>query len=384
MSPESELLIILCRTPLTTAAQNRAIAALAGPLNWENLFHLAEQWEVEPVAFSNLRLRFSEAIPPEVLSRAAVREREARGIALARSLLLAQIVKQLRRSGIRSIVLKGPAVALAAYDDASMRTFSDVDLLVEVHNLTAARESLVATGYTTDYDLAAEPALIRNGHALEFSGPGTKVELHWSLVSRHLRVGFDARELWKESQPARLAGTDISVLAAQHQFLFLCAHGAKHEWERMRWICDVAQLADRLDKTTANAVIGAAARTHTRRILTLALRLVREVFGADASPFLGEAEGRPHDTDRLVAAAMQRLGLSGQASVPSTPWLARVDPRLRPLVFWLQARERRIDRIACLATVLFVPTEKDRGAGALGWLARPLRIVARAVARPPQ
>ena len=381
MSPESELLLILCRTPLSSAAQDRVVEALAGPIDWDSFFQLAKQWELEPVAFSNLRLRFCEAIPAEVLSRAALRERETRGIALARSLLAVEIVRQLERSGIRSIVLKGPAVGLTAYGDPSMRTFSDVDLLIEVHNLAAARASLVAAGYSPDYDIAAEPALIRNGHALEFAGTGTKVELHGSLVSRHLRVDFDSLEPWKHSMPVRIAGAHVNVLAPHLQFLFLCAHGAKHEWERMRWLCDIAQLAARLDRDTATAVMAAAGRTHTRRIVALAFRLVRDVWGAVASPFLADMAGSPHETDRLATHAMQRLGLSDQPVPSPAPWLTRLDARLGPLVFWLHSRERRADRIACLATVLYVPTEKDRGAGALAWLARPLRIAARAVTR---
>src|SRR5207244_11975507 len=39
-----------------------------------------------------------------------------------------------------------------------------------------------------------------------------------------------------------LGGTLVRTLSAEHLLLVLCAHGAKHCWERLGWICDVAEL----------------------------------------------------------------------------------------------------------------------------------------------
>lgn len=108
-----------------------------------------------------------------------------------------------RAGGIPVIVLKGPATGLTAYGDPSLRAFGDIDLLVSKPDLIRARDFLFATGYERDYESGSEANMIRAEHALEFSGPNAKVELHSTLLSRYLRVPFDRDMIW-----ARLAQRD--------------------------------------------------------------------------------------------------------------------------------------------------------------------------------
>lgn len=380
-SPEIVLALLLCRTPLDDEAQQTIAPLLSQPPDWELLFRLAAQWQLEPVVFSNLRLHFRETIPADVLVQAAERERDARATALTRTLQLVEVMKRLRAIGVRSIVLKGPAIGMVAYGDASMRTFADIDLLLWRDDLGRARDVLLLHGYDRDYPQRAEPALIRNGHALEFSGAGPKVELHWTLLSRHLQFKFDEDEIWNEAVTTLLAGETMNVLAPHHHFLFLCAHGAKHEWERIRWVCDVAQLAATLSADDAAATLALADRMHGRRILSLAVRVARAVLGAPMEMFADHVLVPERDTIRATNAAVHRVGLSETGFSDDGGWLARQDPDLRTLMFWVRARERARDRLGCLASVVFLPTEKDEQSGTLGLLARPLRLAGRAARR---
>ena len=46
---------------------------------------------------------------------------------------------------------------------------------------------------------------------------------------------------WESLRTVTLAGRRVHTLAPEPLLLFLCSHGAKHMFERLGWICDVAR-----------------------------------------------------------------------------------------------------------------------------------------------
>jgi hypothetical protein len=317
-----------------------------------------------------------------VLAEITELERTQRAFALSRTLQVVDLSARLTAAGIPTIVLKGPAVAMAAYGDCSRRTFADIDLLVRKDDLTAASDFLIAGGYTPKFAPEMVSALVSGQHALEFAGPGPVVEIHWSLLSRHLRFDMWPEELWQDACRLQCADSEFTALAPHHLFLYLCAHGAKHEWMRFRWICDVAQLARRLTRSDADRVIALATKTHTERIVGLALRLVRAVFGDEESPFPPHAFSVDRDTDALVAVARAQFDESSEAApVLLPPRLAGLHPYVRPLTFWIRSRERRRDQLVCAARFVFEPVPRKSGAGVFSSIVRPARLAANALMR---
>jgi hypothetical protein len=321
----------------------------------------AAAWQVEPVLLGNLHTHFAANIPADLLAEIKRSEQQARAFAVSQTLRVADLVRSLHSAGVRVLVLKGPAVAIQAYGDCSRRTFADIDLIVKKEELAAAHEHLLARGYRPLFDSGATENLISGQHALEFEGRGPHVELHWSLLSRHLRFDLEPEALWNEAVKLDCGGSELEALAPHHLFLYLCAHGAKHEWIRFRWICDVAQLAHRLTPAQAQRVVSLAKETHTRRIVALPLRLVRELFGDESLPFARDAFGDDAAIDNLVAVAKARFGLgSGQSPSLLPRKLAALHPYAEPLAFWIRSRERLRDRIVCTARFAFEPTRKWR------------------------
>src|SRR5439155_17159323 len=50
----------------------------------------------------------------------------------------------------------------------------------------------------------------------------------------------DFAALWREREEVSLGGTVFATLPRRHLALYLCAHGAGHGWERLRWLVDLA------------------------------------------------------------------------------------------------------------------------------------------------
>jgi hypothetical protein len=347
-------------------------------VDWDRVQSIAQAFEVEAVFCSNLIALSGLAIPDHVLESAARREREARAFALARTLVLVELVGLLEDSGIPVILLKGPALGVTAYGDASMRTFSDIDLLVHREDLLDAKNLLLRLGYTRDYRAGSERALIHGDHALEFSKSGTKVELHCALLERYLRFDLGSQAVWHNATTIDIAGHRVKVLDSPRLLVFICAHGAKHQWPRVRWICDVAQLADRLTAEEIRRTISLARAARAQGILALGLRLGNELFGQDITAFGVDYAVRR--IGALVNWVLLRLGLT-QEQPTKELWMDRVEPRASALLFWSMTRDAWSDRLAPLMRVAFVPTENDTKSGHLAWITRPLRLAARMIRR---
>src|SRR6266545_4211415 len=255
MRPETELVISLSRTPLRTEARSRVAKLLGAGIDWDVVLRLAEQWRVEPTVFGNLGSEFPSAMPASVHAEVATLEKQARGYALSRTLILLDLLQSFAEAGIPVIVLKGPAIAIVAYDDCSRRTFGDADLLVSRSDLARARDLIIERGYSPHFSPDRERGIVSGQHALEFSDSRTSVELHWALLSEYLHCNLDIEDLWSRSRLRPCLDSQIRILSSEHLFLYLCAHGAKHEWGLFRWICDVAQLEDRLSPGEAEKVM---------------------------------------------------------------------------------------------------------------------------------
>jgi len=379
---EKEVVAALSRLPVEPPALERVARLIGQGIDWNAVIDQAARWEVEPAVFGNLRGHFAQAVPKETLVAITERERAARAFALARTLQVVDVSRAFVKAKIPAIVLKGPALAIQAYGDCSRRTFVDVDLLVPKNDLSRAKKLIIERGYTPKFGEQMADRLVAGQHALEFSGYGPNIEVHWSLLSRHLRFDLDPDELWRDACKVECAGTEIDALAPHHLFIYLCAHGAKHEWMKFRWVCDVAQLATRLTAAEVERVIDLASRTNSKRIVALALRLVREIFGQDESPFSSAAFAGTGSIETLTEVAKSRIDWDREGDARIIPArIGMLHPYAEPLAFWMASRERRRDQALCAARFLFEPEPADRPAGPFEPLFRPARMAANALMR---
>jgi hypothetical protein len=147
----------------------------------------------------------------------------------------------LRSRGIDPIVLKGTSFADRLYPDASLRPFSDIDILMPETALPDARRAMTAL----DFAPAAKP---RRKHAEEYAEEGWThpvlkgllIELHWDLVaSPKMRRAVSLT--YEDLRP--LIGSD-SAPSASALLLVAAIHGAGgHGFELLQHVVDVAQAA---------------------------------------------------------------------------------------------------------------------------------------------
>ena len=137
---------------------------------------------------------------------------------------------------------------------------------------------------------------------------------------------------------------EIQTLAPEPLLLFLCAHGAKHMFERLGWICDIArflQVTTNLDWTGIQAQ---SRRASAMRQLSLGLHLARELLDAPAPKLDDDPE-----VERVAQSVSNRL-LSG-----ATPPV----PALESTRYTLRLLETPAQRLRCLAGLYLTPSEAE-------------------------
>jgi hypothetical protein len=328
--------------------------------------------------FGNL-VRLDAGIPEEIMERARENELRARSRATAAALWTIDVLGKLEEAGISCILLKGAALGVVAYDDLSFRTFADADLLVPKSDLFRATHHLQGLGFKPVFRRGDEEMLIRNGHALEFANNGRKVELHWTLLSHHLALDLPVPDLWKSATSVPIAGREVRTLDRSSLFLFLCAHGAKHEWERFRWVCDVAQLGDRLTDLEIARVEMLARLHNARRIVLLGMELARSMAHADVERLRAHRFGETGSVASLVkraAAHYEKL-----AELPPSPGPDDFDSRFAALRYWVAVRENLSDRMRVMTRAFLAPISARPGELPVTILHRSARLMSLAFRR---
>lgn len=255
-------------------------------------------------------------------------------------------VSVVRSAGVEVAVLKGPALVERYYDDATLRPYGDVDLLVRPGGFAAALDALRDAGYLLadrNWEFLVEDL---RGQVHLTSPTGAVIELHWHVVngSRQratLRMGPD--ELWDAVEPAELGGVVSGVLARPDELAHLLLHSAMHGCDRLGWLTDVRAVTapadldwDRVVRRLQRWRFGAGGG----HVLALARRLTgaavpedvlgalssgpvaRAAAGAAAGRWdLGRPEGASRARELLFATAGDGLGtraaLAADAVVPA-------------------------------------------------------------------
>jgi hypothetical protein len=344
--PAAQAAACLALTPMSERDANTASGLIGAGVSRESVLAQITQWEIEPVAMMNLLQLQSRGWLADSRSMLESASQAARATVLSRTLTTTELIGRLRRSGVESILIKGPATAMRAYGDPSLRSFRDADLLLREYDLPLARSLFINWGYSAAYNLADEKSLVAAGHALEFNGRLIKVELHSSLLSHFLGVRFGDDDVWAKSGRETLAGSDIRVLNVCTEIIYLCAHAAKHHWNAFRWICDIAQLIRRLSEGEIRELTAQASRLHAKRLTGLGIALAESAFGLEIPSDL-HTLSRERAVTKMAAEILR--GYFNTARDPL--WLtaaARIHGGLPQLFFWMSVQDRLSDRLASI------------------------------------
>jgi hypothetical protein len=273
---------------------------------------------------------------------------------------------------IPALIVKGPVLAMRAYGDPTMRSYGDLDLLVRQRDIRRATESLQAAGYQAAVPLSAIDAGKIPGQYF-FHKTDTKlvVELHNDFTLRYFPRRLPIEEFFTRQIRVCLDGHEAPALSVEDELVLICIHGAKHLWERLIWIADVAALVSRQTSIDWRGATATAKEVGAERMLHTGLRLASDLLHA----------GLP---DTVLAAVQADLG-AGKLAASVRTWLAAAGNAAPSIIeraaFRLRMRGGAFSAPTYLLRLSLSPTEEDWKQGAsetwhgfLAALRRPFRL----------
>jgi Uncharacterised nucleotidyltransferase len=274
-------------------------------LEWSELMRLSSAHAVTPLLYRALR---AVPIPQHAAEdlRSAF-EKNARWN-LALSAELCRLSELFEQHAIAFVPLKGPVLSQQLYGDLSMRCSSDLDWLVHRGDVLRVRDVLSASRYRVGSPLhwPCDSAYLRSRGAeisMVDESRFLSVDLHWRILPGYFASAFDYEDVWQSLESIAFCGRTIPVLRPEHLLLLLCAHGAKHAFGRLGWICDIASCVIAFPNLRWPELLAASARAGTMRELLLGLKLADDLLGVPLPPML---PGDPA-VDRLVSFVRRRV-----------------------------------------------------------------------------
>lgn len=270
---ELELLLACCRVNPAADEIAQIQARAAAVVNWPRLVRLAHRHQVVALAFEALRVAELEKAPAIGILAETRRKHAGHNLLMARE--LGQLLDAFRDAGIASVPFKGLALAEKLYGGPLGRWPGDLDLLVQPHSLTAAEAVLASRGYER-YSEARRGDFYDRAYIRE--ADRAVVELHWLLQSACSGRPRTSAELWPLLIPARVTGRQVLSFPPELYLVLLVEHGTRHAWNRLKWLCDVAELLRSTPELDWRQVERFCDRADSRRSLALALLLATTAF----------------------------------------------------------------------------------------------------------
>ncbi len=353
--PEHDLLLAVTCVPASSESIDRVLSA---PLDWTRVVELALAHRLASPLLVALETADPELVPPELLHALAEYCQRLRLQSHALVTELFELLDALEKRSVMAIPFKGPLLGELLFGDAGLRPPGDLDLLVRHTDVALVREVLEEHGYVDGDQQPGAPPLtdaqrwMYERYQCEYMfvrlHDEMAVEPHWGLSQRPLALDVDYAGMLDRATPTRLGDRTVLTLAPDDLLLALCVHGAKHHWERLAWIRDVAAVLTKWPNLDLEAAVQRARARGCARLLLLSLSVVRECAGVS----LPEAIGDAIEADPAIGQLRQEvLEALFQPDRPE-PRNDRVEP------FRFRLRERWSDRLRYASRTWLTPRRR--------------------------
>jgi hypothetical protein len=169
-----------------------------------------------------------------------------RAAAQARQLHAYRTIAALRRAiDVPFLVVKGPALAACWYPDPSVRTYTDIDVLVARADFRRALDALVRAGFE---ELSSNWAgFLAHGVAeVPLARGPSSVDLHWDLIAMGVSrrdIQLDVSALFDRARTVTLGHKGAATLDPHDTLLHLCINAGLDGARRLLQLVDIDRVA---------------------------------------------------------------------------------------------------------------------------------------------
>ncbi len=289
LSPESKFLITCCQTEISEEDISFIHHTLStmdhtpseNALGVQQLTVMSSRHGVLPLVYKTIKNLPTDYNPLLTELKAKYISIAQRNMSMTSELI--KIIHLLKENKIEALAFKGPALAQMAYGDITLRQFGDLDILIKKRDRSQMIDLLLKENYIPEIDLkeGTKETFLKSVNVIAFykRSTGIRVEIHWELLSRNYAIDWEEGTLWHKQGSTQINHKKIPVLPVEQQLLYLCAHGAKHLFERLEWICDIDRSIRSNPDIDWQHLMNEAKKLGIKRMLYLGLALSQQFFG---------------------------------------------------------------------------------------------------------
>jgi hypothetical protein len=381
---EEELLLCCARTRLEPPTAARVCELLEGGVDWNRLIVLARRHFVTQLLYWHLSERVRNVAPTAFMQELQrdFRARVDRNLSLAGELL--RLLSLFETDGIPVIAFKGPVLAVNVYKNIALRTFDDLDILLQKHDLARAMNVLASAGYMPRHsesgirDMLALRQLAIERAFVSVAQKQAPIDVHWDLLGPQEACKLDVADVFRHARLTQLFSRKVCTLSPEDLLMYSCMHATKHGRLYLGWICDIAEIIRAVRPINWEDLAEKAHRAHGRRMLDVGLLAAADLLGASVPTHVLRKIKRDSVVQKLVAQVKWRL--FDETEMPLHIFA------LRNIVM----KERLADKLKVFLFFALVPSPQDYDAvplppqiSGLYFAIRPLRLALTVALRGP-
>lgn len=165
---------------------------------------------------------------------------------LAMSAETIRLFSLLDEAEIHAIFFKGITLSQQVYGNALLKQAKDIDFLVRPEDLERCVAILAEEGYRlhmprTRFSKRQWQVLLRFGIEVEMIHPDTAIQIepHWAFAENSRLFPADPVRKRAAQHFMEIGGKQVRTLQPDDLFAYLCVHGARSGWHRLKWLADV-------------------------------------------------------------------------------------------------------------------------------------------------
>jgi hypothetical protein len=219
---------------------------LRAPLKWASLIAFGEVHSVLGLTAARLINYDESAIPAESRESLRVWRRAYTLFTMNLTAEMFRLFDNFAAAGVAALVIKGPVLSARCYGDPGLRQYGDLDLIVRDKDIQRSTELMIHLGYEPAVPLKVIHAKkIPGEYVFRQSSTKLLVEFHTELTFRYHPQPLPVENLFERQARVNIDSHQVPALSPEDELILICIHGAKHFWEQLSYIADVAAFVSR-------------------------------------------------------------------------------------------------------------------------------------------
>ncbi|MDH5523376.1 MAG: nucleotidyltransferase family protein [Desulfobulbaceae bacterium] len=304
MPPEIALLAACAHTHLTNAHKQEISRLLVAGLDWDTVISNAIYHKVIPLLHRTLTHHFKDETPEKVAAKINVHLKRSVLQTFAISAALIKVTRLLTENNIDVLPVKGALLSQKLYNSPTMRTYTDVDILVRQEDLIGALNLLQENGYKLLPEGIAQSTYLKflkyyhHGRLLDKNG--ILIELHWELSGFYAPTPMTLNSIVPFLTKTEFNNYPTLDLTDEMLFIFLCLHGNKHNWAKLDYISSLAELIRITPNLDWPVILDLGKKLKMQKRILLALLLADKLFSTAIPEQIEDMRARHPGVDRLA------------------------------------------------------------------------------------